>query len=189
MKDRWAHCKPGESVEWPTPPALYELLHREFHFTLDPCPYGGTDDGLSTLFKPWRGERVFCNPPYGPGLRRWLRRGLDAELAVYLIPARTDTRLFHDEILPFASEIRFIRGRLRFGNAATSAPFASMIVIYRENETSLVTGPVISSMNAPDEKQNPNPPVFAPSQDSQATGPETLAAVGHQDGPAKGLAS
>jgi site-specific DNA-methyltransferase (adenine-specific) len=121
----------SETVEWPTPKGVYDKLDKEFHFDFDPCPYGGTQDGLSTLFTPWRGKRVFCNPPYGPEIRKWLERAAEADLAVYLIPARTDTRWFHEEVLPNASEIRFVRGRLKFGDAQNSAPFPSMIVVYR----------------------------------------------------------
>ena len=121
----------SQTVEWPTPQALYDALHAEFLFDLDPCPLGGTDDGLATLFCSWRNRRVYCNPPYGPGVGEWLRRADDAELAVFLLPARTDTRWFHDLVIPKASEIRFIKGRLRFGDATTGAPFPSMLVIYR----------------------------------------------------------
>jgi hypothetical protein len=119
VKDRWA-----------TPAELYRALDAEFRFDLDPCPLDGEGDGLSPLFCPWSGKRVFCNPPYGPGVGDWLRRAAEAELAVYLIPARTDTRWFHDIVLPKAREIRFCRRRLRFGGAATPAPFPSMIVIF-----------------------------------------------------------
>lgn len=120
----------SESVEWPTPKAVYDKLHEEFQFDHDPCPLGGSENGLSTLFHEWRGKRVFCNPPYGPGIREWLNRGLEADVAVFLIPARTDTRWFHDICLPNAREIRFIRGRLKFGDAQNSAPFPSMIVVF-----------------------------------------------------------
>jgi hypothetical protein len=82
------------------------------------------------LFTSWRGKRVFCNPPYGPGIEDWLKRGLEAEIAVYLIPARTDTRWFHNIVIPMAREIRFIKGRLKFGDAVNSAPFPSMVVIF-----------------------------------------------------------
>lgn len=119
----------SQSVEWATPKGVYDELAREFSFTFDPCPLGGTENGLSTLFKPWRGERVFCNPPYDD-IKRFLERAHEAELAVYLFPARTDTRWFHDIVLPKAAEIRFIRGRLKFGDAKNSAPFPSMIVIF-----------------------------------------------------------
>jgi hypothetical protein len=60
----------------------------------------------------------------------WLRRGAEAECAVYLIPARTDTRWFHEICLPMATEIRFLKGRLKFGGATTPAPFPSMVVVF-----------------------------------------------------------
>lgn len=119
------------TVEWPTPTRIYEELNREFRFDFDPCPLGGDTDGLATLFTSWRGRRVFCNPPYGPQIRKWLERAHEAELAVFLIPARCDTRWFHEIVLPKAAEIRFIRGRLKFGDAKTGAPFPSMVVVFR----------------------------------------------------------
>lgn len=122
----------SQTVEWPTPAAVYDALNAEFQFDFDPCPLGGSDDGLATLFCSWAGKRVFCNPPYGPGMEKWLQRGLDAVVAVFLIPARTDTRWFHEWVLPFAKEIRFIKGRLKFGDATTNAPFPSMLVIYEK---------------------------------------------------------
>ena len=122
----------SQSVEWGTPQYVYDALHAEFHFDLDPCPLDGTQDGLARLFTEWRGHRVFCNPPYGSkAITEWLERAKESILAVYLIPARTDTRWFHDLVLPQASEIRFLRGRLKFGKATTSAPFPSMVVIFR----------------------------------------------------------
>ena len=124
----------SESVEWPTPKAVYEGLHAEFCFDFDPCPIDGTSDGLATLLTPWKGKRVFCNPPYGPLLRGFLERAGEAILAVYLIPARTDTRWFHEIVLPKATEIRFIKGRLKFGDAKNSAPFPSMIAIFDSRE-------------------------------------------------------
>jgi site-specific DNA-methyltransferase (adenine-specific) len=84
------------------------------------------------LFVSWAGKRVFCNPPYGPEIRKWIERGFEAELAVYLVPARTDTRWFHDLVIPRAAEIRFIKGRLKFGDAENAAPFPSMLVIFRQ---------------------------------------------------------
>lgn len=120
------------SVEWPTPSGVLASLEREFSFDFDPCPLGGSQDGLATLLTPWYGKRVFCNPPYGPGLDKWLSRGPEADLAVFLLPARTDTKWFHNIVLPLSSEIRFIKGRLKFGNATNSAPFPSMLVIFRK---------------------------------------------------------
>jgi hypothetical protein len=118
------------TVEWATPKAVYQTLDAEFGFNLDPCPLDGTEDGLAPLFVPWHGRRVFCNPPYGPGIRPFLELAPEAEVAVFLLPAKTDTRWFHELVLPRAKEIRFIKGRLKFGNASNSAPFPSMIVVF-----------------------------------------------------------
>lgn len=122
----------SQSVEWPTPAGVYARLDGEFNFTLDPCPIGGNQDGLARLFCQWTGHRVFINPPYGPQLRKWLERWDEADLAVYLIPARTDTKWYHEICLPHAEEIRFIKGRLKFGDAKNAAPFPSMIVVFRK---------------------------------------------------------
>lgn len=118
---------------WATPPDVYAALNSEFRFDYDPCPLDGDTDGLAPLWSEWRGKRVFCNPPYGPGIGDWLRRGLEADLAVFLIPARTDTRWFHDIVMPNASEVRFLRGRLKFGDAKTGAPFPSMVVVFKKD--------------------------------------------------------
>lgn len=120
-------------TDWGTPSHLYTALNQEFRFTLDPCRLGdegglfGRRDGL---LMSWSGERVFCNPPYGPAIPDWLGKGKDAEVAVFLLPARTDTKWFHEHCLRHASEIRFLRGRLRFGGSKTGAPFPSMVVVY-----------------------------------------------------------
>lgn len=86
------------------------------------------------------GERVFCNPPYGKEIAKWVQKSFEESrkkntLVVMLIPARTDTKYFHDFIYRKA-EIRFIRGRLKFGNAKTAAPSPSMVVIFRNEEDS-----------------------------------------------------
>lgn len=115
---------------WATPREVYNALDAEFAFDFDPCPLDGTENGLASLFVSWAGKRVFCNPPYGPGIADWLTRGLEADLAVFLIPARTDTRWFHDIALPKAKDIRFIKGRLKFGDAKNCAPFPSMVLVF-----------------------------------------------------------
>lgn len=121
----------SQSVEWATPQGVYDALNAEFHFTLDPCPLGGEEQGLPTLFKPWTGHRAFINPPYGRDTGKWIEAWREAEVAVYLLPARVDVAWFHDICLPYADEIRFIRGRLTFGDAKAPAPFPSMIVIFK----------------------------------------------------------
>lgn len=121
----------SKSDHWYTPMDFYLELDREFHFTFDPCPLMAKEDGRKVK---WTG-RVFCNPPYSK-VKEFLKKGLyhlasgDCELLVYLIPARTDTAWFHDFCKK--GEIRFLRGRLKFGGAKTSAPFPSMVVIFKE---------------------------------------------------------
>ena len=121
----------SQSDHWSTPVSVYERLNSEFGFTFDPCPLMAAQDGRRTR---WTG-RVFCNPPYS-AIADFLRRGLydlavhNCELLVYLLPARSDTVWFHDYCLH--GEIRFIKGRLRFGESKNGAPFPSMIVIFRE---------------------------------------------------------
>ena len=133
----------SKSDEWETPQELFDELNKEFHFTLDPCAneqnhkcekyYTRETDGLSQC---WKGENVFCNPPYGREIGSWVKRcylhsRVGEGIAVMLIPARTDTRWFHEFIYNKENvEIRFLKGRLKFGNAKNSAPFPSMIVVF-----------------------------------------------------------
>ena len=120
------------SAEWATPRDVYDSLNAEFQFTLDPCPIDGSNgDGLAELFCSWEGHRVFVNPPYNRAVAKWLGRASEADIAVFLLPSRTDTRWFQDLVLPKASEVRFIRGRLKFGGATNCAPFPSAIIIFK----------------------------------------------------------
>lgn len=127
---------------WATPQEFYDKLNAEFQFTLDPCAtsqnakcekyYTRKEDGLK---QNWQGETVFCNPPYGRAIKNWVKKCYEESrkentTVVMLIPARTDTSYFHDYIYNKAKEIRFIRGRLKFGNAKNSAPFPSMVVVF-----------------------------------------------------------
>jgi site-specific DNA-methyltransferase (adenine-specific) len=130
--------------DWATPPTLFDALNEEFHFTLDPCAtpdnakcrhfFTQTDDGLA---QDWKGETVFMNPPYGRAIGRWMGKAHDSArqgaAVVCLIPARTDTRWWHEHALK--GEIRFLRGRLKFGDAHNSAPFPSAIVVFRPAST------------------------------------------------------
>lgn len=122
-----------KTANWPTPEKVFADLNNEFSFDFDPCPINGNVGalfGFDGLHADWKGKRVFCNPPYGPRIRDFLAKAQDATLAVFLIPARTDTRWFHEIVLPKAKEIRFIRGRLKFGGAKHNAPFPSMICVF-----------------------------------------------------------
>lgn len=131
----------SKSDEYATPQNLFDELDNEFHFDLDPCstdknhkcPVWFTKE-TNGLQKSWGGYRVFCNPPYS-NIAEWVKKCYeeskkDGTLVVMLIPARTDTKYFHDYILHRA-EVRFIKGRLKFGDSKNSAPFPSMIVIFR----------------------------------------------------------
>ncbi|MBE3087718.1 MAG: adenine methyltransferase [Chloroflexi bacterium] len=120
------------SPNWDTPKAVFDELNTEFHFNDDPCPAGG----IFGLDRQW-GRVSFVNPPYSQ-IKEWMEKGLaeyrEGKTVVFLIPARTDIRWFHDYVLPFASEIRFVRGRLKFGGAKINAPFPSMVVIFQSKE-------------------------------------------------------
>ena len=118
--------------DWSTPKEFYQELNKEFSFDFDPCPLRSLTDGLNI---DWNGN-VFINPPYS-NIRAFLEKGLselskgNVKQLVYLVPARTDTRWFHDLVYNKA-EIRFIKGRLKFGDSKNSAPFPSMLVIYKK---------------------------------------------------------
>lgn len=129
--------------EWSTPQNFYNELNKEFDFTLDPCAtaentkckkyYTIDNNGLQ---QNWQGEIVFCNPPYGRVIKDWVKKCYEESLKenttiIMLIPARTDTTYFHDYIYNKA-EIRFIRGRLKFGDSKNSAPFPSMVVVFNK---------------------------------------------------------
>lgn len=128
---------------WATPQDLFDELNNEFHFDIDVCAdefnhkcdkyYSKEQDGLQ---QSWMGT-VWCNPPYGREIGKWVEKGYNSHhlynnCIVMLLPARTDTKWFHQYIYnnPNA-EIRFIKGRLKFGNSKNSAPFPSMIVIFK----------------------------------------------------------
>lgn len=139
MTEAW---KSSKSNYWSTPRDLFYQLDDEFKFTLDPCAteinhkckkyFTEEIDGLS---QDWSGDRVFMNPPYGKEIGKWIKKAyqesLKGALVVCLIPSRTDTSYWHDYIQDIA-EVRFIRGRLKFGGCKSSAPFPSAIVVFGE---------------------------------------------------------
>lgn len=115
---------------WSTPKDVYDKLNEEFSFDFDPCPLNEnpTFDGLTI---PW-GKSTFCNPPYSK-LKLWIKKAYEESQAgktvVMLIPSRTDTVAWHEYVMK-AKEIRFIKGRLKFGNAKNSAPFPSAVIVF-----------------------------------------------------------
>ncbi|PLX71854.1 MAG: adenine methyltransferase [Denitrovibrio sp.] len=127
----------AKTTIWETPQDLFDQLNAEFQFNLDPCAlaenakceryFTPEEDGLS---KSWDGCRVFMNPPYGREIPVLIEKAASSKaLIVCLLPARTDTRWFHDYVYGKA-EIRFIKGRLKFGNAVHNCPFPCMIVVF-----------------------------------------------------------
>lgn len=137
----------SDKEDWATPQDFFDSLNEEFHFNLDPCadPENAKCDRFFTkegngLLKDWGGSCVFCNPPYGRKTTgEWIEKCYkeaqkENTTVVALIPARTDTKFFHDYIYGKA-EIRFIKGRLKFGNSKDAAPFPSMVIIFRKEES------------------------------------------------------
>lgn len=126
--------------DWETPHELFNKLDQEFHFTIDVCAnydnkkcnryYSKKDNGL---LQDWTNETVWCNPPYGRKISEWVKKAKESNATVVmLLPARTDTKWFHKYIYGRA-EIRFIKGRLKFVGSKNSAPFPSMIVIFKKH--------------------------------------------------------
>ena len=135
----------SKTNEWATQQLLFEDLDKEFKFTLDPCSthqnhkcdkyFTIEDDGLK---QDWSNEIVFMNPPYGGHTGDWIKKALEESrkgaVVVCLIVSSTDRSYWHDYIFPYASQIRFIRGRLKFGDAKSTAPFASALVIFSQKQ-------------------------------------------------------
>jgi len=123
---------------WATPQDFFDKLNAEFNFTLDPCSnhenhkceryFTEEDDGLA---QSWKNERVFMNPPYGREIGKWVSKAYAEDaLVVALVPARTDTAWWHDNVMKPGVDVRFIRGRLKFGGSKNSAPFPSAVVVF-----------------------------------------------------------
>jgi len=125
---------------WETPDDLFAELNAEFAFTVDVCAEPETAKlprfwtaQDNALWQRWATETCWMNPPYSE-VDRWMARAVEASEAgatvVALVPSRTDTRWWHDYAMK-ASEIRFLRGRLKFGDAVNSAPFPSVVLVFR----------------------------------------------------------
>lgn len=131
------------SDNWATPKAFYDTLNAEFNFTFDPCPLShdvAKWDGLQVAWK----KRNFINPPYSRKLKeafvlKAIEESKKGKLCVMLLPVSTSTVLFHEHIQPNASEIRFVKGRIKFAGVNTKNQFThvkdpmhdSMIVVFK----------------------------------------------------------
>ena len=125
---------------WSTTQDFFNKLNEEFDFTIDVCAlpenakckryFTPEDDALK---QKWTGT-CFCNPPYGREIGQWVEKASksadEGETVVMLLPARTDTKWFHNYVYGKA-EIRFVAGRLKFGGSKNNATFPSMVVIFR----------------------------------------------------------
>jgi phage N-6-adenine methyltransferase len=123
-----------------TPPELFDPLNEEFHFTLDVCAtaqnakctrfFTPEEDGLK---QKWTGV-CWMNPPYGREVKAWMKKAYEESLrgatVVCLVPSRTDTFWWHEYAMK-ADEIRYVRGRVRFIGAESTAPFPSSLIIFR----------------------------------------------------------
>ena len=129
----------SQTDNWETPQALFDKLNDEFHFNVDVCAdnsnakcnkfYTKEQDGLQ---QNWTGV-CWMNPPYGRQIGEWVKKAYtsakEGATVVCLLPSRTDTKWFQDYCLQ-ATDIRFIKGRLKFGESKNSAPFPSVIVVF-----------------------------------------------------------
>jgi len=119
------------SDDYATPIKFLKELNKEFSFDFDPCPLKSEIDGLTI---EWNGN-IYINPPYS-NIEPFIIKGIDeikagrANTCVYLIPCRSDTKYWHNLVLEYASEIRFIKGRLNFNESKSPAPFPCVLVIF-----------------------------------------------------------
>jgi phage N-6-adenine-methyltransferase len=137
---------PARRLDWRTPKAFFDKLDAEFGFVLDACATQSLRRGMpfysieiDGLMRSWAPGPVFLNPPYGKEIGAWLHKAAVEQakgvLTVALVPARLDVAWWHDEVMPWASEVRAIRRRLNFDDGDSTAPFASVVVVYRPGET------------------------------------------------------
>jgi site-specific DNA-methyltransferase (adenine-specific) len=131
----------SQTAEWTTPQWLFDALDREFGFTLDPCSTHANAKCVrhftqeeNGLLQSWRDEIVFMNPPYGRAIAHWMAKAHasarhEGATVICLVPARTDTAWWHH--FAMKHEMRFLRGRLKFGANPNAAPFPSAVVVMR----------------------------------------------------------
>jgi len=120
-----------KSDNWSTPKKLYAELDAIWHFDHDPCPLNSDVEALG-IFENW-GFMNFVNPPYS-NIKQFLQTAIqilpNGKSSVFLIPVRTSTKWFHDLVMPHATRIEFIKGRVSFGESKSHPPFDSMLVYF-----------------------------------------------------------
>jgi site-specific DNA-methyltransferase (adenine-specific) len=122
-----------DSDNYATPQKFYNKINNEFNFDYDPCPFKSEFDGLQ---ENWYGN-IYINPPYS-GIEPFIKKGIEelkngnAKKCVYLIPVRSDTKYWHNLIMKYATEIRFVQGRLNFNESKSPAPFPCVLIIFDE---------------------------------------------------------
>lgn len=140
--------------DWETPIGFFRALDAEFHFDLDAAAstenhlvdhyYTEHDDALRFDWFP-AFDSIWCNPPYGTQIGKWVGKcyeeGQKGATVVMLIPARTETSYWHEYVMK-ASEIRLVRGRLRFSGVGINAPFPSAVIVFRPGDHA----PTVSAM-------------------------------------------
>jgi len=135
---------------WTTPKDFFDEINKEFDFGLDaaalqastlvPDNWYGPDhpdasrrDGLVRAWNTDTDKPIWLNPPYGRVIKNWMEKAYQeawvGATVVCLVPARTDTAWWHESCI--MHEVRFIRGRLKFGITKGSAPFPSALVVMR----------------------------------------------------------
>jgi phage N-6-adenine-methyltransferase len=135
----------SQSNDWATPQDFFDKLNGAYGpFTLDAAASAENykvsnyfDVSADALTQDWAGNTVFLNPPYGRELKDWVAKAYhegqkEGTKVVMLIPARTDTKYWHEFVMK-ADEIRFVKGRLKFGEGTNSAPFPSAVVIFKQS--------------------------------------------------------
>ena len=115
------------SDNWATPKEFYNKLDQEFNFDFDPCPYNENEIVNCGLKIEW-GKSNYVNPPYSQKLKEeFVKKGIEemkkGKVCVFLIPVSTSTKLFHEWIKPNASEIEFLKGRIKFGKRDKNGNF------------------------------------------------------------------
>ncbi len=146
----------SKSDNWETPDWLFKQLDNEFHFEVDAacapsnkkCNHGfyyfdETDNALNRNWYDFpldngkNATSIFCNPPYN-NLKQWIDKGYEASkhgcTVVFLLPlTKCDQKWWHNIVIPYAAEIRFIEGRVKFGGCENAAPFPSCVVVFKPN--------------------------------------------------------